>query len=58
MMTAARMHRALRVAGVAAELHVQEAAGHGGFLGRAPEDRQRSEEIRRFLNEHWGHAAR
>ena len=53
-----RMHRALRVAGVPAELHVQEAAGHGGFLGRAPEDRQRSEEIRRFLNEHWAHAAR
>ena len=52
------MHRALRMAGVAAELHVQEAAGHGGFLGRAPEDRERSTEIRRFLGEHWAGALR
>ena len=53
-----RMHRALRAAGVPAELHVQEAAGHGGFLGQAPEDRERFQEIRRFLDEHWAaHAA-
>ncbi len=44
-------------AGVTAELHVQEAAGHGS-LGRAPEDRERSTEIRRFLNEHWAGALR
>ncbi len=53
-----RMHRALRAAGVPAELHVLEAAGHGGFLGQAPEDRERNQEIRRFMNEHWAHAAR
>jgi epsilon-lactone hydrolase len=53
-----RMHRALRAAGVPAELHVLEAAGHGRFLGAAPEDRALIEETRRFLNEHWAHAAR
>ena len=31
-----RMHRALRRAGVPAELHVLEAAPHGGFLGVLP----------------------
>ena len=36
-----RMHRALLAAGVEAELHVWEAAGHGGFLGMAPEDAER-----------------
>jgi len=49
-----RMHRALRAAGIPAELHVAEAAGHGRFLGMAPEDRAMSEETRRFLNERWG----
>ena len=34
---AIRMHRALRAAGVDAELHVFEAMPHGGFFG-APED--------------------
>ena len=53
-----RMHRALRAAGVPADLHVQEAAGHGGFLGQAPEDREFFQEIRRFLGEHWASAAR
>jgi monoterpene epsilon-lactone hydrolase len=48
-----RMHRALRAAGVPAELHVLEAAGHGRFLGMAPEDRAMVEETRRFLGEHW-----
>ena len=43
-----RMHRALRAAGVDAELHVWEAAGHGGFLGMAPEDADRAAELRRF----------
>jgi monoterpene epsilon-lactone hydrolase len=53
-----RMHRALRAAGVPAELHVLEAAGHGRFLGMAPEDRAMAVETRRFLGEHWAAAAR
>jgi acetyl esterase/lipase len=51
-----RMHRALRAAGVDAELHVWEAAGHGGFLGMAPEDADRSGEMRRFAEKHWAAA--
>jgi acetyl esterase/lipase len=51
-----RMHRALRTAGVEAELHVWEAAGHGGFLGMAPEDTERSAELRRFAEAHWARA--
>ena len=42
-----RMHRALRGAGVPAELHVTEAGGHGGFFGMAPEDRELERKIRR-----------
>lgn len=45
-----RMHRALRAAGVPAELHVVEAGGHGGFPG-APEGEDISREIRRFVTE-------
>ena len=48
-----RMHRALRNAGVEAELHVLEAAPHGAFLGMAPEDRELEREVARFMNEHW-----
>jgi acetyl esterase/lipase len=48
-----RMHRALRMAGVAAELHVTEAGGHGGFFGTAPEDREIEREIRAFVDAHW-----
>jgi monoterpene epsilon-lactone hydrolase len=48
-----RMHRALRAAGVQAELHVWEAAGHGGFMGMAPEDADRYAEMRRFVDQHW-----
>jgi epsilon-lactone hydrolase len=48
-----RMHRALRAAGIKAELHVWEAAGHGLFLDMAPEDAERAAEIRLFLEEHW-----
>jgi acetyl esterase/lipase len=47
-----RMHRALRRAGVAAELHVLEAAPHGAFLGRAPEDAELAAEVDRFVAEH------
>lgn len=48
-----RMHRALRRAGVAAELHVFEAMPHGGF-GGAPEDAEHAAEVRRFLDHHAG----
>lgn len=47
------LHRALRRAGIPAELHVTEAAGHGGFLGQAPEDQEILAEIRRFAETHW-----
>ena len=46
-----RMHRALRAAGVDAELHVWEAMPHGGF-GGAPEDIEIMTETRRFLDAH------
>ena len=48
-----RMHRALRAAGVAAELHVLEAAPHGGFFGMAPEDAEITKETLRFISDHW-----
>ena len=51
-----RMHRALRAVGVDAELHVWEAAGHGGFHGLAPEDADRFAEMRRFVERHWSRA--
>lgn len=44
-----RMHRALRRAGVSAELHVFEAMPHGGFLGGTPEDLELSCELVRFV---------
>lgn len=49
-----RFHRALRRAGIAAELHVGEAMPHGGF-GDAPEDRELREEFMGFLarTAHW-----
>lgn len=49
---AVRMHRALRAAGVPAELHVLEAAPHGGFFGDTPEDRELDREVHRFVAEH------
>lgn len=48
-----RMHRALRKAGVPAELHVFEAMPHGGFMGGTPEDRELEAEIRRFVQNNW-----
>lgn len=45
-----RFHRALRKAGVEAELHVWEAMPHGGFFG-APEDQEVFEEQARFIRE-------
>ncbi|WP_328616868.1 alpha/beta hydrolase [Amycolatopsis sp. NBC_00355] len=47
-----RMHRRLRDAGVAAELHVFEAMPHAGFGGDSPEDREAVAEQRRFLGRH------
>jgi monoterpene epsilon-lactone hydrolase len=49
---AVRMHRALRRAGVEAELHIFEGMPHGGFMGQAPEDRELIEEIGRFMQRH------
>ena len=50
-----RMHRALRAAGVPAELHLLEAGGHAGFFGMAPEDYELGDEVRRFIDAHWPH---
>lgn len=50
-----RMHRALRRAGVEAELHVSEASPHGGFMGaNAAEDIEIIAECRRFIYSAWG----
>jgi epsilon-lactone hydrolase len=45
------LHRALRRAGIAAELLVFEAMSHGGFFGKAPEDREMLGEHVRFIEE-------
>lgn len=50
---AARMHRALRDAGVAAELHIIDAAPHGAFGGRTPEEASISREMRQFCDRCW-----
>jgi len=44
-----RLHRALRKAGMKADLHVFEAMPHGGFFN-APEDAESAEEQRRFID--------
>ncbi len=47
------MHRKLRRAGIEAELHVWEAMPHGGFgFGTAPENKEISAEVRRFIARH------
>jgi monoterpene epsilon-lactone hydrolase len=48
---AVRMHQKLRAAGVDAQLHLLEAAPHGGFFGGTPEDLQLDREVRRFVEE-------
>ncbi|WP_448097306.1 alpha/beta hydrolase [Luteibacter yeojuensis] len=48
-----RLHRALRRAGVPAELHVFEAMPHGGFGGGTPEDTELREEVSRFVQAQW-----
>jgi monoterpene epsilon-lactone hydrolase len=45
-----RMHRALRAAGVEAELHVFEGMPHGGFGGLTPEDNELARETQNFVN--------
>lgn len=45
-----QMHRALRRAGITAELHIWEGMPHGGF-GGAPEDAEMAAEVRRFVAE-------
>ncbi|QZP08707.1 alpha/beta hydrolase [Caenibius sp. WL] len=50
------MHRALRRAGVEAELNIWEGMSHGSFgppTALAPEDREVGTEIERFLDEQW-----
>ena len=47
-----RMHRALRDAGVTAELHVLEAGAHTGFPGSS-EGESINKEIRRFIQSVW-----
>jgi monoterpene epsilon-lactone hydrolase len=47
-----RMHCSLRAAGVPADLHIMDAAPHGGF-GGAPEDDHLAREVRRFVDSHW-----
>ena len=56
---AVRLHRAMRSAGVDAELHVGEAMPHGGFGGGLydlPEDHDLRIEFLRFLSKHVGWA--
>lgn len=52
-----RIHRALRAAGIHAELHVVEAAPHGGFMVPTPEGDELAAEIRRFLEAQFAAAA-
>jgi acetyl esterase/lipase len=55
---AVRMHRGLRRAGTAAELHVFEAMPHGGFMGATPEDLELAGEVARFVREIWSGTGR
>jgi monoterpene epsilon-lactone hydrolase len=46
------MHRALRRAGIPADLSIWEAMGHSGFFGAAPEDRELLAEHAQFILKH------
>lgn len=48
-----RLHRALRKAQVATDLHIFEAMPHGGFMGDTPEDRELAAEVSAFVQSHW-----
>jgi acetyl esterase/lipase len=50
------MHRALRAAGIPAELHVFEAMPHGGFTGSTPEEGEMRREMYGFVSRQWGRA--
>lgn len=50
------MHRALRRAGIPADLHIFEAMPHGGF-GNAPEDWELAAEIKKFADRCWAAGA-
>jgi len=50
---AVRMHRALRDAGIEAELHILEAAAHGAFGGSTPEEASLDRETKRFCEKWW-----
>lgn len=52
-----RLHRALRRLGIPADLLITEAGGHGGFQGRAPEDREILSECLAFMFRVWGMTA-
>ena len=49
----ALMHRKLRRAGIAADLHVWEAMPHAGFGGGTPEDDEIFTEVAAFLGRFW-----
>jgi monoterpene epsilon-lactone hydrolase len=49
---AVRMHRALRAAGIPAELHIMEAAPHGAFAGW-PEVAELNRDVRAFCEARW-----
>lgn len=51
---AVRLHRNLRAAGVPAELHLLEAAAHGAFGNRTPEEAELDAEVRGFCERCWG----
>jgi acetyl esterase/lipase len=53
-----RMHRALRDAGIDAELHVLEAAPHGNFGGNSPEEAGLNRDVRLFCEGRWTDAGR
>jgi acetyl esterase/lipase len=50
---AVRFHRMLRAAGVPAELHLLEAAAHGAFGNRTPEEAELDAEVRGFCERAW-----
>jgi acetyl esterase/lipase len=47
------LHRALRAAGIEAELHLIEAAAHGAFGGGSPEEAELDREMRLFCEKWW-----
>jgi monoterpene epsilon-lactone hydrolase len=54
---AVRLHRKLRASRVPAELHILEAAPHGGFGDMSPEEAELDVDIRLFCERHWADRA-